>query len=135
VTALSQTAAAGLAGGQTVAHSDPTGAVSTDDSPLAVNHTALQFRDLRIGGAQSLTVTVLNTSDSPQPFGGLVITGAAAGDFKATTACLPRNIPPHRTCSISVRFTPTAAGVREAELHLFDVGGPGPVVTLVGAGH
>jgi hypothetical protein len=80
-------------------------------------------------------VTVKNTTPTPQPLNGLVVTGEAAADFRPTSTCWTRLILPNRTCTITVRFSPLATGAREAQLQIFDSVGTGPAVNLAGAGH
>jgi hypothetical protein len=71
-------------------------------------------------------VTVTNTTGSPQTL-GWSRTGPAAGDFPVASKCDAN--PPlaaHASCTLTLRFRPTAAGARTATLHIFGGAGGGP---------
>lgn len=61
-------------------------------------------------------VTVASRGDAPLKLGELEVRGAAAGDFAAAAACAGAEVAPGGTCSVAVRFSPSAAGRRTAEL-------------------
>jgi hypothetical protein len=83
---------------------------------------AQDFGSTNVGqtaGPKALTVT--NTGGSPLTVTGVVVSGADAGDFVAPSMCspqpfLPPNAGANSTCSISISFTPTATGPRQATL-------------------
>ena len=82
-----------------------------------------------------LSVQANSTGDAPLNFSSIVITGGNAGDF-STSSPNCTNILPGNACSLSVQFTPTAAGVRQSSLQLTDdaAGSPQSVV-LTGIGN
>ena len=91
---------------------------------------ALSFGSLKVGttsGAQ--LVTVSNTGG-----GSAGVTGtSAAGDFQVTNDCTTALVIA-ASCSISIRFAPTASGARSGSLTVTtDFGGPF-VISLTGTG-
>jgi 6-phosphogluconolactonase len=75
------------------------------------------------------TISVTNTGNQALVLGGMAVQGPDAGDFSATSSCsLPAVLPPNSntsgTCSVSVVFSPTAAGLRQGSL-VFADNGPG----------
>ena len=83
-----------------------------------------------------LSAQANNTGDAPLNFSSVVVTGGNAGDFSTGTTDCTTNILPGNSCSVSVQFTPTAAGVRQSTLQFTDdaTGSPQSVV-LTGIGN
>jgi HYR domain len=67
---------------------------------------------------------------------GVTVTGDAAGDFAVTAdGCTGNAFPPGATCTVSVVFTPTAAGARSASLVVATTSAAGThTVALLGTG-
>ena len=87
----------------------------------ALDPTSVGFGNQAVGVASSpATVTISNTGTATLAVSSISVVGANAGDFAVSTnACspLPRNLSPAGgSCSVSVTFTPTATGSREAAL-------------------
>jgi hypothetical protein len=61
------------------------------------------------------TVTVQNTGAVPLAVVSVGMVGTNSSDFTITSSCSP-SIPANGTCSISITFTPIAAGTRSAAL-------------------
>ncbi len=82
------------------------------------------------------SVQANNTGDAPLNFSSVVVTGGNAGDFSTGTSNCTTNILPGNASSVSVQFTPTAAGVRQSTLQFSDdaAGSPHSVV-LTGIGN
>ncbi len=103
-------------GTQTVAlHGDG----GTAPAPVvAVNPTGLTFVPQQVGTQSGIqTVTVSNTGTANLVLGAVTITGTNAGDFtKGNDACSGATVTPGNTCTIAVRFTPTAGGSRVGAL-------------------
>jgi len=104
----------------------------------SVTPPSLTFATTVIGTTTAAqTVTVSNsTGTGPLSITQIVIGGTNAGDFSDTTTC-GATLAAGSTCSISVTFTPTAAGSRTANLHVIDnSGNTGSTqnVTLSGTG-
>ncbi|HEX8272641.1 MAG TPA: choice-of-anchor D domain-containing protein [Longimicrobiaceae bacterium] len=80
-------------------------------------------------------VTVASRGGAPLKLGEAEVRGAAAGDFSAVASCVGEEVAPRRTCSVVVRFAPSAAGPRAAELLVRSNDPAGPQrVPLSGAG-
>ena len=98
--------------------------VTTVSQPpaVALNPTSLTFAAQQVGAtgpAQTLTVT--NTGGTNLTISSVARTGAAATDF-ATSAdhCTGATIAPSTSCTVTVAFSPTAAGTRTAALNITD---------------
>ncbi len=81
--------------------------------------------------SQSQTITLTN-GDNPQTITSISIGGTNATDFAETNTC-GNSIAAGATCSITVSFTPSSAGIRNASLVIQDTAPNGPqVVNLTG---
>ena len=83
-----------------------------------------------------VVVTVTNSGNAALNISAVAITGANAGDFAvATNTCTSGAIAATASCTISITFTPTAVGLRQAGLQITDnaVGSP-QLVALSGMG-
>jgi hypothetical protein len=108
------------AGAQTVA-------LSGVGLAIKLSPTSLNFGTVKVGQSSSLPVTVTNISgavvDITAP--GIAIVGAAAGDYSQTNDC-GSSIDAGKSCTITVKFTPTNIGARNATLEINDNGGGSP---------
>jgi len=88
------------------------------------------FADTSVGSAavSDIVVPLTNVGAMPGSFKLPTLSGQHPADFSATTDCT--NVAKGESCTIAVRFIPTAAGVRTASLQL----GSGPAVTFTGTG-
>jgi len=97
--------------------------------------TSLAFNSLRIGtqsAAQAVTVT--NSGNGTLNVTGVSLQGANGGDFAFTNGCLAP-LAPGPGCTISVTFTPTATGARNASLQILTDTPQSPqTVALAGTG-
>jgi hypothetical protein len=97
---------------------DPSASPVVTLTPTTINFGSVAVRVL--SGAQ--TVTVRNTGTAPLIISAATRTGANAADFQLTTAtatpCVNVAVAPGATCTIQVRFSPTAIGLRSASLTL-----------------
>ncbi len=83
----------------------------------------------------SLPVTVTNSGNAPLMIGAVAVTGTNAGDFALATNTCTAPIAPNATCSVTLTFTPSAAGLRQASLQLTDNAANSPQsVALSGTG-
>jgi hypothetical protein len=99
---------------------------------LTFSATSLNFGFLRIGlTTPAQTVTVTNVS----PHGSSFTSIAASGDYAQTNTC-PATLNPGQSCTLSITFTPTAAGTRSGTLTLADSdpGSPKQTIALTGTG-
>jgi Tol biopolymer transport system component len=82
------------------------------------------------------TTTITNTGNVPFTINTVTVQGAQAVDFTITAdGCSGVTLEPGATCTVSVRFRPSAVGERRASLRVDDtaIGGP-HLVGLVGTG-
>jgi len=97
---------------------DPSASPVVTLTPTAINFGNVAVRVL--SGAQ--TVTVRNTGTAPLTISAATRTGAAAADYQLTTAtatpCVGVAVAPGASCTIQVRFSPSAIGLRSASLTL-----------------
>jgi hypothetical protein len=80
------------------------------------------------------TVTLSSTGDAALHVGRVRLTGAQAGDFLVSSdGCSGETLLVGSSCTVSVRFAPTAAGAASAALHIED-DAAGVTVALSGTG-
>ncbi|MBX3001681.1 MAG: alpha/beta fold hydrolase, partial [Caldilineaceae bacterium] len=86
--------------------------------------------------APAQTITVYNVGSAPLPIGSVTLIGSHASDFAITaTDCDDVTLTPGQTCTVHVSFTPTASGLRFAQVALESATWAGPrVVGLRGRG-
>jgi hypothetical protein len=102
---------------------------------LSVNPSVLPFPGTVLIGqssANDLSFTVTNNGGAAT--GGLTVatTGPAAADFQIITSTCTNALAPQGTCSVTVRFTPTAGGARNATITVS--GSPGGSVGVAVSG-
>ncbi len=97
--------------------------VQAVSGPAAVIFPASEdFGAITVGqSSNSKIVTLTNTGGQSLSVTSISVTGANLSDFVATPNCsLPTVLLPNTTCAISVVFSPTAAGTRQASLTAAD---------------
>ena len=80
---------------------------------------AIEFGEQPVGGRSGIRdVTLSNAGDARLTLAGVVVEGEHAGDFRLVPgSCAGAGfVAPGGDCSVGVRFTPTAAGPRRAEV-------------------
>jgi len=122
---------------RTAAHAtcDALAAVGTP-CPPEVSPTSLNFGTVTVGTTSAAqTVTVTNDTGSTLTFSGVATVGADHGDFGiASNACVGA-LAVNASCAIGVTFTPSATGLRTANLQISDNGTGSPqLVPLKGTG-
>ena len=97
--------------------------------------TAVNFGDQNVGTTSLVApITVANVGSVAVAINSISITGADPGDFSETSNCGSR-LPANGSCTINVRFKPTATGARSATVSVADTGGGSPqTVALSGTG-
>ena len=103
-------------------------------TPLSLTFSAssLNFGLLQIGlTSPPQTVTVTNVSTHSVTFTSI----ASTGDYAQTHTC-PTTLTAGQNCTITVTFTPTAAGTRKGAVTLKDnsPGSPSQIIALTGTG-
>jgi Galactose oxidase, central domain/IPT/TIG domain len=112
-----------------------TGGSGPDGAPLAsaeeflagpgplvtVTPGSIAFGAQQVGstsGPQTLTVTNLGSANLV--VSGVQTTGAHPGDFRPFTRCAQAPLAPGAKCTVSVRFAPTATGLRAGAISVVD---------------
>jgi hypothetical protein len=107
----------------------------TGINPVTFNPTQLGFGGVTVGTTSNpLTTTLTNHEKTALNVSAVSIIGANGGDFAQSNTCLP-SVSAGGTCSITVRFTPSAAGSRAGTLVVTDDASTSPQsVKLTGSG-
>jgi hypothetical protein len=105
-------------------------------APVAsLSTTSLTFSQQNVGStsaAQSVTLT--NTGNATLSITSIGLAGTNSGDFSQTNTC-GSSVVAGANCSISVNFTPTAAGSRSASVSITDNASGSPqTISLSGTG-
>jgi sugar lactone lactonase YvrE len=107
---------------QVVALSGSGTGTGNESSDPAVNTVDLVFPYQTVGAASaSQVVTLQNPGSTTVNVTGIWIAGSNAGDFSLNSTC-QSTLAAHGTCTVSVVFTPQAAGARSATLSLTETG-------------
>lgn len=87
---------------------------------------SLAFGDQQLGATSAPRgVTLTNNGTTPLTIGSIVVTGAAAGDYVASSTC-GATVAPGANCAITVTFTPGAILGRNAAVTITDNAGGSP---------
>jgi Transmembrane protein 131-like N-terminal len=99
---------------------------------ITLSPTALNYAVQAVATASTAqTITVTNSGNAPL----IVSTVTTAGDFNETDNCAGTTIAVNLTCTIQVRFLPTATGNRSGLLTVYgNVAGGQATAALTGAG-
>jgi hypothetical protein len=102
---------------------------------VTLSPTSLSFGNQTVGISSSPLVTTLtNSGNLPLTITSIQIAGADSSDFGQTNNC-PGSLSPNDVCQISVTFTPTATGTRNAAVTITDNAPGSPQsVPLTGVG-
>ncbi len=109
----------------------------TVDGPLAsFSPASLSFGAENVGTSSTPQATMLtNTGNVNLSITSIQIAGTNSSDFVQTNGC-PPSLSPGNSCKISVTYTPTGGGLREAEVKFTDNAPSSPqAVALSGAVH
>jgi hypothetical protein len=114
--------------------------VAAAEPGVTLSPMSLTFAATNVGTTTATQiVTVTNSGTAPLTVSAAAITGANASDFMVSANTCSGNISAGGMCSISVTFTPSAAGARTAALTLTDnsggTAGAQQSVTLSGTGN
>ncbi len=104
--------------------------------PVLLSPSGLWFGSQFLGATSAPSiVTVTNNQNVPLTIASASIAGAAPGDFSVASSC-PSPVPAASSCTLSVTFSPSATGRRNAVLNLNDnaLGSP-QSMNLGGAGN
>ncbi|MDR3676720.1 MAG: choice-of-anchor D domain-containing protein [Acidobacteriota bacterium] len=102
---------------------------------VSLSATSLAFGSQSLNtSSASLGVTLTNTGNASLTITSISVTGTNAGDFTQTNTCVSP-VAANGTCTITVKFTPTAILSRNASVTITDNATSSPqTVTLTGTG-
>ena len=113
-------------------------AMAPPPAPACIQGNAYTYCNEAVGGASSAETFTLNASSavtgmtvSLQPISGLS-SEFAAGDFTIASTTCTGALAPLTSCTASVEFTPTVAGLRAAALTATDSNGDTTAIYLAG---
>ena len=94
--------------------------VLLNEPVIALFPAALTFPAQKVGTTSNpQTATVSNPGASVLRLNSILVSGANASDFVATTACGKRLVPAN-DCAVTITFDPSAKGMRAANLKITD---------------
>ncbi len=100
---------------------------------IALNPAGLFFPTQNVGTKSAPLMVTLTNGNAALSITSIAITGTNATDFAQTNTC-GTSVPAGEQCTISVTFTPTAAGVRKASVTITDSAPGSPqVINLTGS--
>jgi len=108
----------------------------TGIGPMAtLNPTSLSFGNQNVGTTSGgKNIQLKNTGNRTLTISSIAIAGTNAADFAQTNDC-PTSLAAGAQCNISVKFSPTATGIRTASLNVSDnAANSPPTASLTGAG-
>ena len=104
---------------------------------VSLSPTSLTFASQNVGTSSApQTITVTNVGTAALSIGSVSITGTNPGDFSSTNTCPSGadSLAVNASCTISVTYSPTAGGMRAANLTLTDNAADSPQsAALVGS--
>jgi FG-GAP-like repeat/Abnormal spindle-like microcephaly-assoc'd, ASPM-SPD-2-Hydin/FG-GAP repeat len=104
-------------------------------SGALLSATSVAFGNQNVGQASTVqTVVLSNTNSTPLSVAGISVSGSQSGDFQQANACGTR-LAAGANCTISVTFTPQAAGLLSAMIQITDSALNSPqTISLAGTG-
>jgi hypothetical protein len=100
--------------------------------PVSVSPLNVNYGSVTVGAKKAETVILTNDQSTSLAINSVTLSGANAGDFSAKSAC-GSSRKAGWDCTITVTFTPTVTGARNATLNIKDAVGT-QTVQLNGAG-
>ena len=102
---------------------------------VSLSPTSVSFAEQQVSSTSTAqAVSLTNSGTASLSISSISVTGTHAGDFAQSHTC-PASLAAGAKCSISVSFTPTAAGSRSAALTIADNAADSPqTVPLSGTG-
>ncbi len=92
------------------------------------------FPPTSVGGASTVAVPLTNNSEANVTVNNLKVEGGDSGDFAVESSSC-NTVEPNKSCTVMLRFNPTAAGTRNSFLEIETDGIPGPfLIPLSGEG-
>lgn len=95
------------------------GATIVDGDVTAGPSNNTDFGSVSLGGNASKAYTIQNTGSGPLSITGITFSGAGASDFHVNPAItFPQNVDPATSMTVTVNFTPSAVGTRNATIYI-----------------
>jgi ASPM-SPD-2-Hydin domain-containing protein/HYDIN/CFA65/VesB family protein/centrosomal CEP192-like protein len=105
-----------------------TGVAST--ATLSASPAAVAFGNVNAGTSANQTVTITNTGNSPATISQVSVTGA---NLTASGISTPLTLAPSQTATLTLKFSPAAAGSLNGLVTLTNAQGPGTTLSVTGA--
>lgn len=100
---------------------------------LSLSSTSLSFPATNVGSSASTqSVTLTNSGTEPLAISSITLAGTNPGDFALSNAC-GSSVAAKGSCTLTIGFTPTAAGSRAASIQITS-NAPGSPATILLAG-
>jgi len=97
-----------------------TAAVPVSTAGFSASPTSVTFGSQAVGTTSAAqSATLINVGDATLTISSIQVTGPNAGDYTLTSTC-GSSLAPSAQCTLSVMFTPTAAGTRTASVVFTD---------------
>jgi hypothetical protein len=84
--------------------------------PFTIDPNPIDFGSVGVGLTSTVTVTISNAGGDTHTVGPLSLTGPNASDFAITNTTCGGSLPPGGSCTATIAFKPTTAGVSNATL-------------------
>src|SRR5205807_4640362 len=111
-----------------------TGTGSNAPPAISLSATSLSFGSQATGNASAAQTVTLSNTGGPLSISSMAVTGTNAGDFSETNTC-GSSVAGGANCTISITFTPAAAGSRVGAVTITDNATGSPQsVALTGTG-
>ena len=111
-------------------------ALAGTGTAIKLTPSSLNLGTVTVGNSSSpQTITVINVSNATVTFTSIGIAGLNPADFLIASSTCGASLGGGASCTLSVRFKPTATGLRNGTLQVKDDGGGSPqTATLKGTG-
>ena len=106
--------------GNTVTGSNTIQLVGNPAPGVSLSPSMVAFPSTKAGTTTSAAVTVTNTGTTNLGVSGITFTGANASSFGHSSNCGQAAVTPGGTCTITVTFSPSAAGSYSATMNVTD---------------
>ena len=111
-------------------------ALTGTGTQISLSPVSLNFGTVTVGTTSvAKSVTVTNVGTTPVTFSGISIAGTNPGDYQISANTCGTSLAAGGSCTVGLRFKPTAVGTRKATLRVADNGGGSPqTASLIGVG-
>jgi len=100
---------------------------------VSFSPTILNFGSLKVGQTSSpMTTTLTNVGSGTLTIRNVIIGGTNPGDFTLTSNTCGSTVGAGKSCAFTFTFTPSAKGIRSAQLQVGDNGGGSPQIVRLG---